>query len=96
MTTNLKPPAAYTRSSGAQYFKDFAADLEMAIRNALPSVTQPNGQVAVLAFHWENDSLGVQPLESDLLDVFKNTYNFYTESCHPRVGFAQFAGKKAC
>lgn len=78
MTT--KPPSAYTRGSVKRYFNEFASDLQSAITNALPSHTQPYGQVAVLAFHWATDDMGVQPLESDLLDVFKHTYGFHVEA----------------
>jgi hypothetical protein len=79
MTTN-KPLSAYTRRSRAQYFKDFALDLQNAVTNALPTVVKPYGQVSVLAFHWENDNIGVEPLELDLLEVFRDIYKFHVES----------------
>jgi hypothetical protein len=60
--------------------EDFKRDLQAAVNNALPSSTNPYGKVAVLAFHWQNDEDDVEPFEADLLEVFRDTYGYYTET----------------
>ncbi|KAL4913676.1 hypothetical protein BDW62DRAFT_220552 [Aspergillus aurantiobrunneus] len=43
-------------------------------------------QVSVLAFHWENNDMGVANLEAELLGVFRDIYKFETESWVIPVG----------
>jgi hypothetical protein len=60
-------------------FEDFVEIVETAVRRP-PSRQKPYSQVAVLAFHWENDDMSVEPLEKELLDVFRDLYGFHVES----------------
>jgi hypothetical protein len=59
---------------------DFADDLKTALDASLPSSGPNYNKVSVLALHWENDTMGVVDLESQLLEVFSNDYGYGTES----------------
>ena len=61
-------------------FKDFVEILQTAVRRHRPSHQKTYRQVAVLAFHWENDDMCIEPLEKELLDVFRDIYGFHVES----------------
>jgi len=75
-----KPRNAYGRTKHLKDLEKFAEELSTIVNKQLPSYEKPYGQVAVLAFHWENDDLGVAPLEAELLDVFRKIYGFNVES----------------
>ncbi|OJJ48417.1 hypothetical protein ASPZODRAFT_61988 [Penicilliopsis zonata CBS 506.65] len=59
--------------------QDFASDLETAVNAVLPSPENKYKKVSVFAFHWENDTMGVETLEMELLEVFKSVYNYSTD-----------------
>ncbi|RAK95533.1 uncharacterized protein BO80DRAFT_506068 [Aspergillus ibericus CBS 121593] len=59
--------------------KSFTSDVEEAVNNIQPSRSNYE-QVEVFAFHFEDDTTGVEALESELLDVFKRIYNYRTTS----------------
>ncbi|GIJ99047.1 hypothetical protein Aspvir_001171 [Aspergillus viridinutans] len=73
-----KAPAAFQEHQARKRLDQFAADLETSINHAIKF--SPYRKTAVIAFHWENDDIGVEPLERELLDVFKSVYGFETES----------------
>ncbi|KAJ9299528.1 hypothetical protein DTO217A2_8124 [Paecilomyces variotii] len=75
-----KPVNAYSRQKHTVRLKDWALSLKEAIDALLPSGTKRYRQVAVIGFHWENDDMGVSSLEDNLLKIFKDIYNFNTES----------------
>jgi hypothetical protein len=68
---------------------NFANDLQTAIDNAVKY--KPYKKTGVFAFHWENDDLGVAPLEKELLQVFKEQYGFSTTSYTVPLVDSQFA-----
>jgi hypothetical protein len=71
-----KPRNAYGRMKHMRNLEKFAQELSTIVNKILPAY----GQVSVLAFHWENDDIGVAPLEVELLDVFRKIYGFNVES----------------
>jgi GH25 family lysozyme M1 (1,4-beta-N-acetylmuramidase) len=75
-----KPANSYGRKKHKHDLQAFTADLQSAVNAVIPTYKKPYGQVAVLAFHWSNDAIGVVPLETDLLEIFRETYNFFVES----------------
>lgn len=75
-----KPLHAYTSSQSPKRLQDFALNLKTALDSALPSLDPSYDKVSVIAFHWANDTMGVEPLESKLLEVFRDTYNYDIES----------------
>jgi hypothetical protein len=75
-----KPRNAYGRMKHKQNLDEFATELSAAVNASLPSYDKPYGQVSVLAFHWENDDISVTPLETELLNVFRDIYGFNVES----------------
>ncbi|KAF9892064.1 hypothetical protein FE257_002470 [Aspergillus nanangensis] len=77
--SELKPSRAYSRSSHHKRLQDLAADLKKAVNDVCPKIHR-YGKVSVLAFHWENDTMGVAELETELLQVFKRIYSFFAES----------------
>lgn len=78
----LRPKAAYTSAPAAppNYLRKFAGDLKTALDDGLPLSRQNYDKVAVLAFHWENDDMGVVNLERRLLEVFTQKYHYTTDS----------------
>ncbi|KAL8691519.1 MAG: hypothetical protein Q9224_004157 [Gallowayella concinna] len=65
------------------YQEDFEAatqEIHKAIQRGLPSAAPDYDTIAVLMIHWDNDNLGVQPLEHALAEVFKTTYHFNVET----------------
>lgn len=46
----------------------------------LPSPDTSYEKVSVFTFHWDTDQMGVEPLESKLLEVFKDVYNYDTKA----------------
>ncbi|KAL3472863.1 hypothetical protein BJX99DRAFT_208383 [Aspergillus californicus] len=58
----------------------FASAPDSALKTSLPSRSHVYDRVSVLAFHWENDDMGVAELEADLLRVFSQDYGYETES----------------
>jgi hypothetical protein len=52
---------------------------------------KPYGQVAVIAFHWVNDDIGVVTLGTELLKIFSKTYNFHVESYKIPTAMSQMA-----
>ncbi|RDW74547.1 uncharacterized protein DSM5745_07209 [Aspergillus mulundensis] len=80
MSRSSKPKDAFRVAKATKRLRGFASDLEAAIQRCLPSRTGYYDQVSVIAMHWENDDLGVLPLEKALLDIFKNQYGYDVES----------------
>ncbi|GES58189.1 hypothetical protein ABOM_002868 [Aspergillus terreus] len=80
MASSSKPLTAYNlRSQQTTKISDFASALKKAL-DAVTPTTERYRDVCVLSLHWENDQMGVAKLNSDLLKVFKNDYNFKTMS----------------
>ncbi|KAL2861046.1 uncharacterized protein BJX67DRAFT_367326 [Aspergillus lucknowensis] len=73
-----KTPDSFQAQQARKRLNQFSTDLETAINHA--TKFNPYRKTAVIAFHWENDDIGVQTLERELLDVFKSVYGFETES----------------
>ncbi|PYI23503.1 hypothetical protein BO99DRAFT_180813 [Aspergillus violaceofuscus CBS 115571] len=81
---NLRP--AHSRLTRAQFrqqhllnLKTFSNDLQEALSNAQPSGGNFKS-VEVLALRFENDTMGVDALERELLDVFQSVYHYNTSS----------------
>jgi hypothetical protein len=53
--------------------------LNAALQGAIPTKAKPYEKVSALLFHWEDDDMGVDGLESELGDVLRNTYGFTVE-----------------
>jgi hypothetical protein len=69
------------RAKELRNLQTFAQALEVAVNGCLPSNQKPFGQVAVLAMHWANNDLpGIASMETEMLQVFRNVYNFNIES----------------
>jgi hypothetical protein len=79
--STIKPRNAYARAKELPNLQTFAENLKTAVNRCLPSYQKPFGQVAVLAMHWQNNDIpGIPSMEAELLHVFRDTYNFNTES----------------
>lgn len=61
------PSTVYQAVPPAKTLEMFAADLSSSVKNAI--IQRRYTDVFVLAFHWENDDMGVAPLEAQLLEV---------------------------
>jgi hypothetical protein len=83
-----KTPAAFQAHQARKHLNQFSADLETSINHAIKF--NPYRKTAVIAFHWENDDIGVQPLERELLGVFRSAYGFETESFSIPLQESQF------
>jgi hypothetical protein len=72
-----------TRASHALHhekdFEDAIKGIEKAVKNALVSEKKYN-RVGVISLRWENDDLNLGPIEVELLDTFKNVFQYDTES----------------
>ncbi|KAL8867630.1 MAG: hypothetical protein Q9174_005535 [Haloplaca sp. 1 TL-2023] len=72
-----------TRSGHRRTYKEnFQAavrDIDTAIKRSLPQSHATYENVAVLMLSWDNDNLGVKPLEDRLARVFTHDYNFTVE-----------------
>lgn len=66
------PTTAYRPASPTLNLQEFAAELSASVNKAIGKRGYIN--VCVLAFHWQNDAMGVAGLEAQLLDVFRNVY----------------------
>lgn len=53
--------------------------IESAVQNALTS-DKKYENVGVLSLRWVNDDLNLGQIETELLDTFKTTFNYATES----------------
>lgn len=86
-----KPSKAYTFTKSSKGLDDFAANLKTALDSVLPSSGTFYEKVSVIAFHWANDDMGVDALESQLLAVFRDTYNYDTEAYVIPVALSQIS-----
>lgn len=77
---STKPTDSFRVVKTGKDLQAFASNLEKALKTSLPTSGKPYDRVSVLAFHWANDDMGVDKLESELLDVFRNIYGFEAES----------------
>lgn len=82
MRTSITPDS-FQAHQARKRLDQFSTDLETAINHATKS--KPYRKAAVIVFHWENDDMGVKPLERELLDVFKSVNGFETESLRFRL-----------
>ncbi|KAJ5541978.1 hypothetical protein N7535_004396 [Penicillium sp. DV-2018c] len=73
-----KTPAAFQVQQTRKRLDQFSVDLEAAINHA--TKFSPYRKTAVVAFHWDNDDIGVEPLEGELLGVFRFVFGFEIES----------------
>ncbi|CAG8377115.1 unnamed protein product [Penicillium salamii] len=73
-----KTPAAFQAKQAKKRLKEFSAELEASINHAIKS--NPYRKTTVIGFHWDNDDMGVEPLEKELLEVFRSAYQFDTDS----------------
>jgi hypothetical protein len=71
-----KAPVAFDAREATKRVDEFATDLQAAIDNAIKF--RPYKKTGVFAFHWENDDIGVEPLEKELLTAFRELYGFST------------------
>ncbi|KAL5337639.1 hypothetical protein BJX70DRAFT_368807 [Aspergillus crustosus] len=78
--TSTKPQDSFRVVKTGKKLLAFGADLQKALKASLPSRNQVYDRVSVLAFHWENDDMGVAALEEELLHVFDEVYGYETES----------------
>lgn len=72
------PSTAYQAVPPTKTLEMFAAGLSSSVKNAIGQRRYTD--VFVLAFHWENDDMGVAPLEAQLLEVFSEIYHYEVES----------------
>ncbi|KAJ5146496.1 uncharacterized protein N7515_001060 [Penicillium bovifimosum] len=73
-----KTPAAFQVHQTRKPLNQFSVDLQAAINHATKLSTYQ--KTVVIAFHWHNDDIGVEPLERELLGVFRSVFGFETES----------------
>lgn len=76
--SSITPSSAWITNPTSISTQGFAADIQKAVQNG--STCKDFQRVAVIAFRWENDSMGVRKLQNQLLDIFKTVYGFETES----------------
>ena len=74
----LKSPPGVGATAPTKRLATFASDLQVAVNHAIQA--KKYQRVSVLALHWANDDLNVEPLERELLDAFRSCYGFETES----------------
>ncbi|KAL2813755.1 hypothetical protein BDW59DRAFT_167429 [Aspergillus cavernicola] len=74
-----KPKDSFRVTKSPKRLQEFAANLEKSFKASLPSRDHPYDKVAVLAFHWANDEMGVEALETQLLGLFKDIYGYEIE-----------------
>ncbi|PLB41869.1 uncharacterized protein BDW47DRAFT_122314 [Aspergillus candidus] len=74
-----KPLHAFRIAKTPKRLQDFARNLEVALERAIAN-NGPYNKVSVLAFHWANDEMQVEILESQLLEIFTKVYGYETES----------------
>ncbi|KAK6813451.1 hypothetical protein RU639_011310 [Aspergillus parasiticus] len=79
--TSLKPLHAYNlRVQQPQRLQVFGSDLRKALDTVTPTAQVYYRDVSVLALHWQNDEMGANRLQSELMNIFAGIYNFRTES----------------
>lgn len=86
-TPTPRPAHAFTgsaRANRAKLVSQFQSDLRSAYVDS--STIRLYDKVSVVAFHWENDNLNVVPLETELLEVFRDQYRFDTSSYTIPIG----------
>lgn len=71
---SLHPSTAFQTVPSTTSLQQLTTDLSTAVDQAIRH--RPCSRVVVLALHWANDDLGVEVLESQLLNVFRQIYNF--------------------
>ena len=59
---------------------DFAQDLQEAVRRYVPTDFGRYQSASILAFSWSNDTMGVNVLRDELLQLLHRAYGFKTES----------------
>ncbi|KAI1946802.1 hypothetical protein LOZ57_003572 [Ophidiomyces ophidiicola] len=77
--TALHPTRASHARSHEANFKRVVAKVNDAVRRAHAS-SKAYTRVHVVSFRWSNDDIGLGTIESDLLQAFRNSFNFKTES----------------
>lgn len=75
---SLHPAAAYRAVPSTNSLQKLSTDLSASINHAIKY--KSHSDVVVLAFHWENDEMDVVKIETRLLNVFRQVYNFKVES----------------
>ncbi|KAL8941025.1 MAG: hypothetical protein Q9211_001991 [Gyalolechia sp. 1 TL-2023] len=83
--------AAYQRNHEPS-FRAACMKIDQAVQRGLlnSQTLSKYTTVGVLMMHWDNDDIGVEPLEQDLATVFSELYNFNVETfvipSHPQTG----------
>ena len=75
--SSVRPTRAWSRTTIG--IDDAVKDIETSISNALTSGREPYQKVVALLFHWDNDDMGVEPLENELAEIFRQFYDFDVE-----------------
>ncbi|KAL8980611.1 MAG: hypothetical protein Q9205_004355 [Flavoplaca limonia] len=67
------------RRSYQEDFKSAVNEIDTAVQRAIPQLYPVYDNVAVLMMSWDNDNIGVRPLEDKLAQIFTHDYNFTVE-----------------
>lgn len=78
--SNLRPLRSMLPAVHQQRLSDFATDLERAVKQYLPTNFGRYHTASILAFDWNNDTMGVNVLRDELLTVLNRNYGFKVES----------------
>jgi hypothetical protein len=77
--STIKPRNTIKRRKELPDYRKFEDGLEEAIQKCLVRRQKPFRQVGVLAMHWQDNDLDIEPLQRELLDLFRDVYHFHTE-----------------
>ena len=76
----IYPTRSWLRDAYPREFREVCNKIQQAVQACCPDEINRYAKVNVLGIHWSNDTIGVKPLTSELLnDVFRDMYNFATE-----------------
>lgn len=66
-----KPPSAFEKTQHNANLDHFKKSLQRAVDDCMPTGVKPYKKVVVLMLHWANVDIGVEPLETELAEVFR-------------------------
>lgn len=79
-TATVHPDRAWLDPGEPLRFTDAVKKINDAVKRGLPTRRGAYKRVAVLLFHWDNDDLGIAPLERELSRCFYNIFNHRVEN----------------
>jgi hypothetical protein len=77
--SNLNPLRSRLPAAHQAAFDEFAKDLQTAVQQWVPTDLNRYQRAAILAFDWNNDTMGVSNLRNDLLRLLNRVYGFKVE-----------------